>query len=72
MSLGGEDTVCLGCDLDGVGRLPDGISGVQDLTKIAEKLAQINYTDSLVEKIFYANARNFIFHWIQPDLSAII
>ncbi len=72
MSLGGEDTVCLGCDLDGVGKLPDGISGVQDLTKIAEKLAQINYTDSLVEKIFYANARNFIFHWIQPDLSAII
>ena len=44
----------------------------ETMAKIAEKLAQINYTDSLVEKIFYANARNFIFHWIQPDLSAII
>lgn len=65
MSLGGEDTVCLGCDLDGVESLPEGISGVSDLYKIAEALGRINYTDKLIEKIFYANARNFISLWLK-------
>lgn len=64
LSLGGEDTVCLGCDLDGVERLPEGIKNVSDLYKIAEKLAQINYNQILIDKIFYANARNFISLWL--------
>ncbi|MCI8388514.1 MAG: hypothetical protein HFE63_08640 [Clostridiales bacterium] len=64
MSLGGEDTVCLGCDLDGVSELPKEIESATDLTKIAEKLAQINYTDTLINKIFYANARNLISLWL--------
>ncbi len=65
MSLGGENTVCLGCDFDGVGSLPDGISTVSDLEKIAEALGRINYTDRLIKKIFYENARNFISRWIK-------
>ncbi len=65
MSLGGEDTVCLGCDLDGVESLPEGISGVSDLEKIADALGRINYTDKQVKKIFYANARNFISLWLK-------
>lgn len=64
MSLGGEDTVCLGCDLDGVDILPEGIKTVSDMDKIAEALGRINYTDDLIEKIFYANARNFISLWL--------
>ncbi|MBQ8509007.1 MAG: membrane dipeptidase [Clostridia bacterium] len=64
LSLGGEDTVCLGCDLDGVDCLPDGIGSVSELTKIAEKLGQNNYSDNLIQKIFYANARNFISLWL--------
>ena len=64
LSLGGEDTVCLGCDLDGVGHLPEGIENVSDLYKIAEKLAQNNYNEILIDKIFYANARNFISLWL--------
>lgn len=65
LSLGGEDSVCLGCDLDGVETLPQGIGSASDLEKIAEKLAQINYTDTLINKIFYANARNFISLWLK-------
>ena len=65
MSLGGEDTVCLGCDLDGVEALPEGICGVTDLYKIADALGRINYTDKQLEKIFYANARNFISLWLK-------
>ncbi len=64
LSLGGEDTVCLGCDLDGIGHLPEGIDNVSDLYKIAEKLAQNNYNKILIDKIFYANARNFISLWL--------
>lgn len=64
LSLGGEDTVCLGCDLDGVGNLPKGIENVSDVAKIADELGRFNYTDTLIEKIFYANARNFISLWL--------
>ncbi len=64
LSLGGEDTICLGCDLDGIEKLPEELENVSDIAKIAEKLAQINYTDALIEKIFYANARNFISLWL--------
>lgn len=63
--LGGENAVCLGCDLDGVDSLPQGLNSVSDLVKIAEMLGQNNYSDSLIEKIFYANARNFISLWLK-------
>ncbi len=65
MSLGGENSLCLGCDFDGVDSLPKGIKNVSDLEKIAEALGRINYTDNLIKKIFYANARNFISLWIK-------
>lgn len=65
LSLGGEDTVCLGCDLDGVTDLPQGMESVSDLQLISDKLAQINYNDTLIGKIFYANARNFISLWLK-------
>lgn len=64
MSLGGENTVCLGGDLDGVDILPKEIGNVSDVWKIAEELGRFNYTDQLIEKIFYANARNFISLWL--------
>ena len=64
LSLGGEDTVCLGCDLDGVDILPKGIKNVSDIEKIADELGRFNYTDVLIDKIFYANARNFISLWL--------
>lgn len=64
LALGGSDTVCLGCDLDGVSRLPKGIKTVSDIPRLAERLAQLGYSDDLIGKLFYANARNFIFHWI--------
>ncbi len=65
LSLGGENTVCLGCDLDGVDILPSGIKTVSDIEKIADALGRINYTDALIKKIFYANARNFISLWLK-------
>lgn len=59
LELGGEDHVALGCDFDGTDSLPDGIRGIADLYKLAEKLGQYNYSDRLIDKVFYANGRKY-------------
>lgn len=56
LALGGEETVCIGGDLDGCGDcLPDGISGIQDLTLLYEALLRRNYSETLVHAIFFDN-----------------
>ena len=60
MSLGGEDTVALGCDFDGTDYLPRELQNVGDMTCLADRLSQLNYSDTLIDKIFYENAKNFI------------
>ena len=59
LSLGGEDTVAMGADLDGTD-LPIGFSSVADLEKIANELSRLHYTDTLIDKLFFANAERFI------------
>lgn len=59
MALGGEDTVCFGCDFDGIETTPDGISGPQDLDKVAQALLGLGYTDLQVRKLFYENANRY-------------
>lgn len=59
LSLGGEDTVALGTDLDGIDTLPRGIRSSGDLTLLAEALDRLGYTASLIEKIFSKNAELF-------------
>lgn len=55
LSLGGEQNISLGGDWDGVGSMPKGITGIQDLEKLAERLLQMNYSEALVEALFYRN-----------------
>lgn len=59
LSLDGEDTVCFGCDFDGAST-PQELSDISSLVAIAEKMSTLNYSDVLIEKIFYLNAENFI------------
>ena len=59
LSLGGEDTVCFGCDFDGA-ETPPALSNIASMQLIAEKMARANYTNTLIDKIFYLNAKNFI------------
>lgn len=59
MELGATDVLGLGCDLDGTD-LPEGFGGVADLYKIADALAHLNYTDELIDKIFYKNNYEFV------------
>ncbi len=57
ISLGGEDTVCLGCDLDGVTRNIKDIPDVSHLPKLYEALMAEGVD---AHKIFYNNANNFL------------
>ena len=60
LSLGGEKSVFLGCDFDGIDVTPEGYSGVQDIEKLYEELLKRNYAEDLVRDIFYYNLNNII------------
>ena len=59
MSLGGENTVCFGCDFDGA-EIPDGVGDISGIEKICGELKKLGYDDTLIENIMYKNADNFI------------
>lgn len=58
LSLGGENTICIGTDFDGC-NLPYDITGSESLAEIYEILLKYNYKESIIRKIFYENALNF-------------
>lgn len=58
MELGAQDHLCFGCDFDGTD-LPDGITHVGELCKVADALATRGYTTEQIEKIFWKNAYTF-------------
>jgi len=55
LELGGEDSLALGGDWDGVRHLPAGIAGVQDWRKLYDALLGRNYPVALVDKLFSGN-----------------
>lgn len=59
LSLGGEDTVGFGADWDGAG-MPEGIDHMGDLTKVADFMAAHNYSDELIQKLFWKNTYQFV------------
>lgn len=59
LSIGGEDTVCFGCDFDGA-PTPCGLEDISALPRIAEEMARLNYSNELIDNIFFNNARRFI------------
>lgn len=59
ISIGGEKAVCLGCDFDGVGSLPEGISDVTDLPKVADRMRERGL-GQYIGRLFHSNAREFV------------
>ncbi len=59
LSLGAQDSLGLGCDMDGA-PLPCGIGGVGDLYKLADALKDKGFDDEIINKIFYKNHYEFI------------
>lgn len=55
LSLGGAKHIGIGGDLDGIGDLPEGFRGIQDVCGIADCMARRGHSVSLIEDIFFGN-----------------
>ncbi len=55
LALGGARHVSIGGDWDGASRLPRGMDGVWDMEKLAERLLRRNYSEPLIDAVFYTN-----------------
>lgn len=53
---GNDQHISLGSDFDGMESLPEGIAGVQDYPRLAERLLERGLTGQTVENIFWNNA----------------
>ena len=60
LELGGEDCLCLGGDLDGIEAMPCGWRGVEDMEAFYHSLRRRNYSEALLEKIFYGNLMRYV------------
>mgnify|MGYP004564026185 FL=1 len=60
LALGGENTLCLGGDLDGCEALAAGMTGMQDAPKLYDALKARGYSEALLEDIFWNNLRRLI------------
>ena len=64
LSYGLEDRLCLGCDMDGA-TMPKEIQNLAALPVLAERLQRLNYTDTLIDKLFFANAFRFASQYLK-------
>ncbi len=55
LDLGGEDTVALGGDWDGVSRLPQGMEDITGWAVFYGHLRDHGYRETLLDKLFYKN-----------------
>lgn len=55
LGLGGEKSISLGGDWDGISHPPKGISGIQDLDKLVERLLRRNYSEDLIRDLLCNN-----------------
>ena len=58
LSLGGERVVAIGGDLDGAD-LPSEMNGLSSLPTLYEMFLHHNYSEALVERLFFRNAQEF-------------
>lgn len=59
LSLDGEEAVALGSDFDGAD-MPECIKGAESMSDLYEYLLSKNYSEALLEKLFYNNAVKFL------------
>lgn len=64
LSMGAEDALCLGCDMDGCDLPPD-LTNISMLPRLAEEMLRHNYPEKLIHKIFFENASRFAKKYFQ-------
>ncbi len=60
LDLGGDGTVCLGCDFDGITTTPEGVGNVSCIPALREYLEGRGIPSSVLDKLFFTNAYGFI------------
>ncbi len=63
LSLGGGKTIALGCDFDGVDKLPIGIENISHLDKLYNEMVK-KFGKKVTDDIFWNNAEEFIIKMI--------
>ncbi len=58
LSLGGEDSIGLGSDFDGIGATPRGLENSSHIYRLADRMLSLNYREQTVEKIMHKNFEN--------------
>lgn len=58
LSLGGENSLCIGSDFDGCD-VPKDINNISKIQDLYESFLKLGYNEQLVQKIMYYNAYNF-------------
>lgn len=58
LSMGAEEHLCIGGDLDGA-TLPEDLHSLASYTNLAEKMLSHGYSEELVHKLFFGNAYRF-------------
>ncbi|MBE6543394.1 MAG: hypothetical protein E7675_03260 [Ruminococcaceae bacterium] len=69
LSMNGENTVCLGCDFDGIEVTPEDIPSVRFVYNLAYEMEKRGYSKELINKIFYDNADRFFQNNISPAIT---
>ena len=60
LSIGGEDVLCMGADLDGCnGFFPERVEGVQSMPLLRSEFAA-RFGEAIAEKVFFSNAAAFV------------
>lgn len=59
LSLGGQDALCLGCDLDGIETTPSDLPDLSAMPVLYRTLRENGISESIAQKIFFENAYGF-------------
>lgn len=70
MELGGENTVCFGCDFDGAD-FPQEITDVSSVSRLADTMLSHGYGTTVVRKIFWENAQAFLLRTLTDSIFPI-
>ncbi len=65
MSLGGENSIGIGTDFDGIPKSAKGLENVSCLKKIADELLLLGYSEEQIDKIMYCNFERLFVECLQ-------
>ena len=60
LSLGAGKCLCLGGDLDGIERMPKGMTGVESMPALYEAMLAMGLSENLVQDIFWNNMMDYL------------